>query len=127
MCPNPRNFHYFGLSWGVPAGRLAPGLANPILGAGPILGGSGCFPGRAWAWARAWASVSEPGMGPGFHLFVPGLGLGVVRFGCTSLRGHGVGFLWGSLGCGEGFCGQLHSVYVCVFVHSFTLFSNKHL
>ena len=35
MCPNPKTILYFGLSWGVQAGRLAPGLENPILEAGP--------------------------------------------------------------------------------------------
>ena len=80
MCPNARTVLYFGFPWGgVQAGRLAPGLENPILEAGPnyyislyapytarthfgsggygtTLGGSGRLPARAWPWARAWAS-----------------------------------------------------------------------
>ena len=35
MCLNRRTVLYFGLPWGVQAGRLAPGLENPILEAGP--------------------------------------------------------------------------------------------
>ena len=82
MCPNPKTILYFGFSWGVQAGRLAPGLENPILEAGPkydislyapyiartlfgsggygtTLGGSGRLPARAWGWARAWASCAR--------------------------------------------------------------------
>ena len=80
MCSNPRTILYFGLSWGVQAGRLAPGLENPILEAGPnyyislyapciarTLFGSGGYGsslagsglGRAWVWAAP--PVLEPG------------------------------------------------------------------
>ena len=78
MSPNRKTLVYFGLPLGCQAGRLAPGLENPILEAGPnyyiflyapytarahfgsggygtTLGGSGRLPARAWAWARAWA------------------------------------------------------------------------
>ena len=81
MCLNRRTVLYFGLSWGVQAGRLAPGLENPILEAGPnyyiflyapytarthfgsggygtTLGGSGHLPAGAWAWAWAWGSCA---------------------------------------------------------------------
>ena len=82
MCVNRRTIVYFGFPWGIQAGRLAPGLENPILeagsnyhiflyghytarthfgsgGYGTTLGGFGRFPARAWGWARAWASCAR--------------------------------------------------------------------
>ena len=89
---------------GVQAGRLAPGLENPILEAGPnyyiflyapytarthfgsggygtTLGGSDRLPARAWAWARAWAPGPGGWLGYASCLWAwpwPGLGPGLA-------------------------------------------------